>query len=153
MDGGSNSHVFTDIKLFTYIRPVQYNLQILNGIKAPEKGFGLVIIKIPKTHIIIPLWPSYYIPQNPKNTISQTALKYYNEFRNVITEALRWVQMNTDTGIKFKVETSAKERDQNLLDFITIDILKLEHQHPSSQDIITLPMNPIINSYFNKQPM
>ena len=48
------------------------------------------------------------MPQNPQNTISQTALKHYNEFRNVITEALIWVKMATDTGIKFKVETSAK---------------------------------------------
>ena len=55
--------------------------------------------------------------------------------------------MTTDTGIKFKVETSAKEIDQQLLDFITIDILKIEHQHPSSQDIILLPTTPIINSY------
>ena len=49
------------------------------------------------------------MPQNPQNTISQTSLKHYNEFRNVRTEALRWVQMNTDIGIKFKVEKSAKE--------------------------------------------
>ena len=48
------------------------------------------------------------MPQNPQNTISQTALKHYNEFRNVRTEALIWVKMATDTGIKFKVETSAK---------------------------------------------
>ena len=34
--------------------------------------------------------------------------------------------MTTDTGIKFKIETPAKERDQQLLDFITIDIIKLE---------------------------
>ena len=61
--------------------------------------------------------------------------------------------MTTDTGIKFKVETTAKEIDQQLLDFITIDILKLEQKHPSSQDIITLPMNTIINSYFNKHPI
>ena len=65
------------------------------------------------------------MPQNPQNTISQTTLKHYNEFRYVRSEALRWVQMTIDTGIKFKVETSAKERYQRLLDFITIDILKL----------------------------
>ena len=41
-----------------------------------------------------------------------------------MTEDLRWVQTTTDTGIKFKVETSAKERDQHLLDLINIDILK-----------------------------
>ena len=32
-------------------------------------------------------------------------------------------------------------------------ILKLEQQHPSIQDIITLPIDPIINGYFNKHPM
>ena len=54
--------------------------------------------------------------------------------------------MTTDTGIKFKVETSAREKDQQLLDFITIGILKLEQQYASSQGTITLPMDPIINS-------
>ena len=53
---------------------------------------------------------------------------------------------------KTKSETSPKERDQQLLYFITIDILKLEQKHPSSQDIITLPKNPITNSYLNKYP-
>ena len=48
------------------------------------------------------------MPQNTQNKISKTALKHYNEFRNVKTEALRWVKMITDTGTKSKVETSAK---------------------------------------------
>ena len=93
------------------------------------------------------------MPHNPQKTISQTSLKHYNEFRNVRTEALIWVQMTTYTGIKLKVETSAKEIYQQLLDFINIDILKLEQQNPSIQDIITIPMNPTINSYFNKHPI
>ena len=45
LDGGSNSHVFTYTKLYSYIRPVQYNVQILNDSKAPAKGFVLAIIK------------------------------------------------------------------------------------------------------------
>ena len=61
--------------------------------------------------------------------------------------------MTTDTGIKFKVETSYKERDKQLLEFITIDIIKLEQKYTSSQDIITIPMNPIIKSSLNKHPM
>ena len=93
------------------------------------------------------------MPHNPQNKISKTALKNYNEVRNVRTEYLRWVQMNTDTGIKLKVETSSKERDQQLLYFITIDIIKLEQKHTSSQDIITLTMSPIINISFNKHRM
>ena len=54
LDGGSNSHVFNKIKLFAYIRPIQCNIQIINGRKAPAKGFGLFIMKYPKK-IIIPL--------------------------------------------------------------------------------------------------
>ena len=61
--------------------------------------------------------------------------------------------MTTGIGIKFIIETSAKERYQQLLELITIDVLKIEWQHPPSNDIINIPMNPIINSYFNKHPM
>ena len=51
-------HVFTDTKMLINIIPVKYNVQILNGIKDSERGFGLVIIKPPQK-IIIPLWLSY----------------------------------------------------------------------------------------------
>ena len=61
--------------------------------------------------------------------------------------------MTTYTGIKFKVETSAKEKYQQLLDFITIDILKIEQHHNYSEDIMELSKNPIINRSFNKHPM
>ena len=42
------------------------------------------------------------MPQNPQNTTSQTALKHYNEVRNVRTDALIWMQMTTDTGVNLK---------------------------------------------------
>ena len=45
LDVVSNSHMFTKITMLTYIKPVKFNVQILNGSKASEKGFGLVIIK------------------------------------------------------------------------------------------------------------
>ena len=61
--------------------------------------------------------------------------------------------MTTDKGIELKVEISAKERYQQLLNFTTIGVLKFEQQIPSSQEIITLPMTPIINSSFNKHTM
>ena len=55
------------------------------------------------------------MPQNPQNTIIQNVLKYYNQFRSVIIEALRWLQITTDKGKKLKVETTVKEIDQRLL--------------------------------------
>ena len=145
--------MFTDITIFTYLRPVQFNVQILNGIKSPGKGFGLVAIKIPKANVIIPICPSYYIPQNPQNTIGQTALKSYNQFRSVRIKDIIWIQITTDTGVKLKVETTSKERGQQSLDFIIIDVIKIKYQRPSSRYIITLPITPIINSSFNKHPI
>ena len=99
--------MFTDIKIFNYIRTIKCNVQILNGRKAPAKCFGLVIVKTPKTKIIIPLWPSYDMPLNTQNEIIQTALKHNNQFRSVRTEALRWLKIITDTVKKLKVETIA----------------------------------------------
>ena len=52
--------------MFTDTRPVKCNVQIINGRKSPAKGFDIVIVKFPKTHIIIPLWPLYYMPQTQK---------------------------------------------------------------------------------------
>ena len=93
------------------------------------------------------------MPQNPQNTINKNALKYYNQFRSVITKALRWVQITTDIGMKVKVETTVKEIHTKLLEFITIYVLKIEQQHLSSLYIITIPINPIIFSSFNKHLM
>ena len=61
--------------MFTHMIPVKCNVQVLNGSREPSKSFGILIIKTPKTNIIIPLWTSYYIPQNPQNTMSKNSLK------------------------------------------------------------------------------
>ena len=48
--GGSNSPLFINITIFTYIRPVKLNVHTINGSKVPTRGFGIFIIKIPKKH-------------------------------------------------------------------------------------------------------
>ena len=93
------------------------------------------------------------MPQTPQNTISQIAFKRYNQFRNVITEAIIWLKITINTGKKLEVETTLKEIYQQLLEFVIIYVLHIEQQHSSDQDIITLPMTPIINISFNKHPM
>ena len=44
--------------------------------------------------------------QNPQ--LKKNALEHYNQFRSLITEALRWLKTTTDTGKKTIVETEAK---------------------------------------------
>ena len=61
--------------------------------------------------------------KNPQNKISQTSLKYYKFFINVINEALRQLKKTTGTVKKLKVETELKERDQKILELITIEII------------------------------
>ena len=65
------------------------------------------------------------MPKSLKNTISQTALKHYNEFRNVRTEGLRWVKITTDTGIKFKVENHTKKEINNYWNSLPLIYLNL----------------------------
>ena len=101
--GGLKSHVFTDITMFTYSRPVKCNVKILNVRKYPANVFGLIVLKIAKTNTIVPLWKPYYMPLDPQNTIIQTEIKHYNKLKSVKTKALRWFEITTDTGNKIKV--------------------------------------------------
>ena len=41
LDGGSDYHMLTNINMFTYIRPLKCNVQVLSGNTAPEKGLLL----------------------------------------------------------------------------------------------------------------
>ena len=70
-----------------------------------------------------------------------------------MTEDLIWLKITTYIIKKLKFGTKVKERDQQLLHFITIDVIKFEQQKYPYHDIITLPMNPIINISFDKYPM
>ena len=93
--------------MLTDIKHVKCNVQIINGRKSPEKGSGLVMVKIPK-NIIIPLCLSYYIPHNPQNKRNKNALIHYNKLRSVIAQALIWIKTTTYTGKKLKVESAVK---------------------------------------------
>ena len=64
---------------------------------------------------------------NPQNTIIQTELKHYKQFRSIRTKALRWLQITIYRVNKTKVENEAKERDHKILNFITIELIKFEH--------------------------
>ena len=92
------------------------------------------------------------MPQNPQNKISQTELKHYNR-SSVINEYFRWLKIKTYTGKKLKVETSVKEINQQLLEFIKIDVINIEQHNSSDHDIITLLMTKTRNSSFNKNPI
>ena len=87
-DGGSNSNLFTDKEHFYIIQPMKSSVTQVWGQSAVCEGIGVVLIQRPKTDIIIPLYSCYYAPNFPQNTISPNAIKHYNHFCKVTSEAL-----------------------------------------------------------------
>ena len=95
MDGVSNSHVYTDIIMFTYNRHVKCNIQIQNVSKAPKTILDLSSFKKIKK-ISLYHFGHHTICHKPTKKISQTSLKHYNQFRIIRNEALRWLKIITD---------------------------------------------------------
>ena len=93
------------------------------------------------------------MPQNSQHTISQTAIKHYNQLRSVRTEALIWLQFTTALGNNLKIEIDTKHRYQQLIDFIPIEIIKVYKKPLSEPNIITISVDHIINNSFNKTPI
>lgn len=74
--------------------------------------------------MIIPLWPAYYMPTNPQNTLSQTALKFYNGFRSIHTEALDWIRFTDTTGKSTRLHTNSYLHNNQKLDYIDVSVLR-----------------------------
>ena len=140
LDGGSNSHVFTDRSHFIQYRKRQIQITQISGTKVNSIGYGMVLIRIGE--LIITLWPAYHMPNNPQNTISQPALKFYNKFRSVRTEALDWIKLTDQQGKTTRISTLKQFQHRQKLDYIDIDIYKQENIQP-----------PIINTSYIKETL
>ena len=80
------------------------------------------------------------MPNNPQNTISQPALKFYNKFRSVRTEALEWIKFTDQHGKSTRIFTLKQFQHKQKLEYIDIDIYKQENTQL-----------PIINSSYIKE--
>ena len=76
-DGGSNSNLFRDKKYFFVLQDIETKVTQVSGTQATVTGIGIVFIHINKTDMIAPLYPAYYAPEFPQNTIIPTAIKHY----------------------------------------------------------------------------
>ena len=94
----------------------------MTGDSGEYTGIGIVLGKI--GDIIIPLYPSYLMENNPQNTISTTAIKQYNDYRSVRVEALEWLKITSAEGQSTRVSTERKLVENEVLDYIKIDIMK-----------------------------
>ena len=113
-DGGSNSHIFTNKDYFFILQPASGVITQVSGSSAAVEGLGIVFIRVPKSDIILPLYPCYYAPSFPQHTISPPAIKHYNHYRSVRTEALSWVRLVSESGQKLFLQMNS----QNFMEFI-----------------------------------
>ena len=123
IDGGSNSHVLTKRNQFIQFRSSNISIQQLSGHMTLTKGYGTAIARIPNTSFVIPLWPVFYMPDNPQNTLSPTAIKCYNAFRSVRVESLGWIKFTNAKGETVSVRPKSHQQDLQKLDYIDLEIL------------------------------
>jgi len=119
----------------------------LNGSTVQAHGYGLKLIQCPTTHVIIPLWPTYYIPSNPQCTFSPTALKHYLHF-DVTTKHLDSLSITTTAGHHLIFPSLQPFTTKQLLDYHRFIIVRLLH----SSKPRTLS-SPIVNSATSEAPL
>ena len=98
--------------------------QQVSGTTAKYQGIGIHLAKI--GDLIIPLYPTYLMTQNPQNTLSTTAIKKYNEFRSVRIEALEYLKLTENRGKSTRIHTNNRMINKDTLDYLDITILKFE---------------------------
>ena len=105
---------------------------------AGAEGMGVVLGKLPNSSIIIPMYPCYHMPHNPQDTLGLPALKFYSRMRSVRLEALSWLKLVTEKGASMRTTTIPHYNQEELLDYIMLDVIK--------PTIILTPPPTIINS-------
>ena len=137
LDGGSNSQIFALRKHFWTFTPIKGKITQVTGDEGEYLGIGIVLARI--GDIIVPLYPSYYMPGNPQNTISTTAIKRYNDYRSVRIEALEWFKITNQEGKSTRVSTITKNVEEELLDYIKIDIMDTTTEQENNEYISAAP--------------
>eukprot|EP00957_Ditylum_brightwellii_P149948 11419347-Ditylum_brightwellii.AAC.1 len=104
VDGGSNGHIINDLSLFSVYISNPCAVTQVSGDTADCLGWSLAFVEVSNSPLpIIPLWPSYCMPKNPQNILSQQALKGYNHFKAVNTDALEWLSINDKHNNHIKI--------------------------------------------------
>ena len=114
---------------------------MVNGSTAQALGIGLALARDPKSDFIIPCWPSYYMPDNPQNTISTPALKSISHFRSARNEALSWTKFTNSQGQSTRIDSNPHFARQEVLDFVTLDFVR------PKDHILQKLINPIKDNF------
>ena len=122
------------------LQPADGVITQVSGSSASVEGIGIVLARLSATDIILPLYPCYYAPSFPQNTLSPPAIKHYNKYRSVRTEALSWVRLVSDTGRKVFLKMDQYKHGKELLDYTAIEIMEFQDDSsPTSNNTSAVP--------------
>ena len=106
INGGANSFVFTDRKLFWKYQEIKSSVRMGDGRKVTAIGIGIVIIRLPNIPNPLPLYPCYHMPNNPQNTFSPPAFKAYTpNIKHTRIETLEWIRFTMTDGKASRLPT------------------------------------------------
>jgi len=132
---------------YTSFIPKPLYVRQLNGSTVQAHGYGLKLIQCPTTHVIIPLWATYYIPSNPQCTFSPTALKHYLHF-DVTTKHLDSLSITTTAGHHLIFPSLQPFTTKQLLDYHRFIIVRpLLSSKPRTLS------SPIVHSATSEAPL
>eukprot|EP00957_Ditylum_brightwellii_P196903 15002128-Ditylum_brightwellii.AAC.1 len=100
------------------------------------------------TFSTIPLWPCYYMPKNPQDTLSQQDLNRYNHFQAVNTQSLEKLFLKGKHNTTTKSPSLPECHSTSLLDYVEINILKPTNSTQQKANISLPTVNKGIFSKF-----
>ncbi|MFN9982042.1 MAG: hypothetical protein ACK53Y_19105, partial [bacterium] len=92
-------------------------------------GYGLKLIQCPVTGVILPLWPTYFMPSNPQCTFSPTALAHYLHYK-ITTTHLQQMSITTSSGITLQFPSIPCHSSNQLLDYHEFIVVRPKHCRP-----------------------
>ncbi len=123
-DGGANCFISNNKSHFIWFKPSIQTITQLDGTKTTALGYGLKLIQCPNTKQILPLWPTYFIPDNTSCTFSPTALKYYNNYPTVTTHHLDKLEIITTNNVHITFKSVTKLIRGKLLDYHNFTVVR-----------------------------
>jgi hypothetical protein len=126
-DGGANCFIINNKRHFVNLisRPLQ--VQQLDGSIAVAEGYGLKLIQHLPSKYVIPLWPTYFMPNNTQCTFSPTALKHYLKYPSITTYHLQSLHITTPCNQLLEFPSLAAHTSSKALDFHQFHIVQPAH--------------------------
>ncbi len=107
------------------------------------------LIQCPTTKIILPLWPTYFIPSNPQCTFSRTALKHYLHLPNVHTNHLKSLSISTYDGLKISFPSLPQPSFKIIINSWLSDQHTLWTYHLHLSPVLHPPLLLLVTSHIN----